>query len=250
MPMPSGDDRPSIHGHLAVAVIAILAWTLAAVAPATAARRQGDRFGLRIGAWPQRRVQGTLANIRFHSDPDTTYAATVDEPSLVLPFLEIYGLFHLGGYWWAEGSVGWSRRSDVEVGGRRLEGLPTDSLARILLGEGKVDFLPLFVGGRAVKEFGARPRPHNIYARGGLSLIFASESPSIVHPRIGRSIYNEGTKGGFGFVVGTGGEYYVADKFGLTADAQYRYAKLNYGDEANLDMSGFWLGAGFTVMTR
>jgi len=213
--------------------------------------RQGDRFGLRLGAWPQRSVNGTLADsIRFHSDPDTTYAATVDEKGFVIPFLEFYGLFHLGGCWWAEGSVGWARRSDVQVDGLRQEGLPTDSLYRILLGGGKVDFLPLFVGARAVHEFGVHPRPHNIYARGGLSLIFASESPDAVHPRVSRTIYSEGTKGGFGFVFGTGGEYYVADKLALTTDLQYRYCKLHYADQADLNMSGFWLGVGLAVMTR
>ncbi|MEW5701897.1 MAG: hypothetical protein AB1792_06680 [Candidatus Zixiibacteriota bacterium] len=228
----------------------VLVSTLATAEPGTAARRQGDRFSLRLGAWPQRDVSGVLGRIDFQAPEDTVYAATVTEDGTVIPFVELSGMFHIRGAWWAEGGIGWSRRSDVQVAGVREDVPATDSLARILLGDGKVDFLPMFVGARAMHDFGAHPRPHNIYARGGLSLIVASESPNVVHPRVGRRIYSEGTKGGFGFLVGVGGEYYVAPKLGLLVDLQYRYAKLHYTDEADFDLSGFWLAVGMTVMTR
>jgi len=234
------------RARVALAVLAL--WAIGI--PAHAAHREPDRLGLRVGAWPQRDVSGTLAAITFRREPDTTYDAVVNERGMTIPFLEFFGLFHLGGIWWAEGSIGWSRRSDVQVDGRRQGVPPTDSLAHILLGEGKVDFIPLFLGARAEHRFGVRPRPHNVYLRGGGSLVIASESPNLIHPRVAKTVYKEGTKGAFGFLLGIGGEYYVADRFALTGDLSYRYASFNYSSNAKLNESTIWLAIGMAVSTR
>ncbi len=223
-----------------------------------AERRQGDRFGMRIGAWPQSDVAGTLASfIQFSNDPDTIYRAVVEEDGHVVPFLELYGLFNIRGMWWGEISAGFSQRTNVQVDGIRVEPpLPPedpkgDSAAnKILLADGRVDFIPLFVGIRGVREVGTSDRPHSIYGRGGISMLIASEQPNAIHPHIGRGIYSEGTKAAFGFLIGAGAEYYLDRRFGLTADIAYRLSDLNYTDDGEYDLSGVWFSAGVALRVR
>ncbi len=238
-------------------VLLVLLCVLLFGGTANAGRRQGDRFGIRVGAWPQQDVSGDLAVIRFHSDPDTLYRAAVDEPGKIVPFFEIYGLFNVKGIWWAEISMGFSQRTGVEVSGIQTapasnpgnpKGDSTEN--RILFGEGRVDFFPMFLGLRAVHDLGHRERPHNIYARGGLSLLIASEQPSLVHPRLKGTAYTEGTKGAFGFLVGGGGEYYFSPRFGLAGDLSYRLSDLNYTKNGNFNLSSLWLSAGVVLHIR
>lgn len=224
---------------------------------AQAAERQGDRFGLRVGAWPQKDVAGELAVIVFNTDPDTIYSATVEEDGHIAPFLELYGLFNVRGFWWVEISAGFSQRTNVQVDGIRLEPpLPPNSpkgdtlASKILLGEGRVDFLPLFLGARAIKDLGTRERPHNVYGRGGISMLIASEQPNLIHPHLGRSVYSEGTKAAFGFLIGGGGEYYFGPRFGLVGDVAYRLSDLDYSNNGNYDLSGFWASLGVTLRVR
>lgn len=241
------------------AVLVALAFALCPLhtTSAHAASRQGDRFGLRVGAWPMPDVSGQLAIIQFSDSLRSIYSATIEEDGYVTPFLEIYGLFNVRGIWWAEISAGFAQRTNVQVDGQRLEPpLPPeapkgDSLAsKILLGEGRVDFLPLFLGVRAIKDIGSAAGPHNIYARGGISMLVASEQPSAIHPHLGRSVYSEGTKAAFGFLIGGGGEYYFGPKFGLVGDIAYRLSDLDYADDGNYDLSGFWASLGVTLRVR
>lgn len=223
---------------------------------ASAQRRQGDRFGIRVGAWPHQDVSGKLKTVVFHLAPDTIYDATVDEPGKIVPFFELYGLFNLKGIWWAEISMGFSQRTGVEVFGVQTEPAPSgdpkgDSTTnRVLFGEGRVDFFPMFLGLRAMHDLGHRDKPHNIYARGGLSLLIASEQPSLIHPRVKGTAYTEGTKGAFGFLVGGGGEYYMSPRFGLTGDVSYRLSDLAYTKDGNFDLSSLWLSAGVVLHIR
>lgn len=240
-----------------IVAIGVLAITGLMTPTADAATRSGDRFGIRVGGWPQNDVSGELAILQFHNDPDTIYRATIEEDGYIAPFLELYGLFNLKGMWWVEISAGFSQRTNVQVDGTRITPplQPTDpkadSLAsKILLGEGRVDFLPLFLGARAVKEMGTVDRPHNIYGRGGFSMLVAAEQPSAVHPRIGRGVYAEGTKAAFGFLIGGGGEYYLNKRFGLVGDVAYRLSDLGYTDDGNFDLSGIWVSAGVTLRVR
>ncbi len=244
--------------NLGLVALATFAVILTATEPADAVVRRGDRFGLRVGAWPQKDISGTLAQfIEFHNNPDTIYRATIEEDGYITPFLELYGLFNLKGIWWVEISAGFSQRTNVQVDGTRLTPplQPTDpkadSLAsKILFGTGRVDFLPLFLGARAVKEIGTEDRPHNLYGRGGISMLVAAEQPSAVHPRIGRGVYSEGTKAAFGFLIGGGGEYYLSNRFGLVGDVAYRLSDLGYTDNGNFDLSGIWVSAGLTIRVR
>jgi hypothetical protein len=225
---------------------------------AEAARRAGDRFGLRVGAWPQNDVSGVLAEfVQFSNDPDTIYRAVIEEDGHVAPFLELYGLFNIRGMWWLEIAAGFSQRTNVQVDGIRVTPpLPPnapkgDSAAtKILLGDGRVDFIPLFVGARAVKELGTSARPHNLYGRGGISMLVASEQPNAIHPHIGRGAYSQGTKAAFGILIGGGGEYYLGRRFGLVGDIAYRLSDLNYTDDGDYDLSGIWASFGATLRIR
>lgn len=248
-----GQRGVRIGRSLLFGVLAVL--TFANVA---SAQRQGDRFGLRVGAWPLQDIAGTLGYIYFSEDPDTLYRAAVEEDGQIAPFLELYGLFQVRSMWWVEIAAGFAQRNDVQVDGIREEPPPTpvdpkeDTIGanKILLGDGRVDFIPLFLGVRAVRELGATAHPHNLYARGGISMLIASEQPSNIHPEIGRSVYTEGTKAAFGFLIGAGGEYYLSRRFGLVGDIAYRLSDLNYSEDGEYDLSGLWASVGVTVRVR
>jgi hypothetical protein len=228
-----------------ILAVLMLSGGLCQVDAAQAGQRLGDRFGLRFGIWPQPSAHGTLNSVPIQPEEiEGLYDAVVDEPSHVAPYLELFGMFHLSKIWWVEGSVGWSRRTDVQV-----QGVKRDGTAQILFGEGNVDFIPVFLGVRAVHHYGSSPRPHNVYARGGPSLVFATESGAVIYPNV-LSLYREGTEGALGFLVAVGGEYYVLDRFAATIDLQYRYAQFNYAEHAHLDQSAFWVGVGVTLNTR
>ncbi|HWO57205.1 MAG TPA: hypothetical protein VNN55_06535 [bacterium] len=247
--------RRGIHIGLAAmaAIIALLACPAAA-----SAQRQGDRFGVRVGAWPQQDIAGSLGYVYFHEDPDTLYRAAVEEDGQIAPFLELYGLFNVKGIWWVEIGAGFAQRNDVQVDGIQEEPpiTPVDpkgdtsQASKILFGDGRVDFIPLFLGARAIHELGTAAHPHNIYARGGISVLIASEQPSNIHPRLGRSVYSEGTKAALGFLIGAGGEYYLSGRFGLVGDIAYRLSDLNYSDDGNFDLSSLWASVGVTLRVR
>lgn len=234
---------------LSCAALIFTMLTLAQVAEAQQ-QRHGDRFGLRVGAWPVPDVAGTLATVGLSGDT-LIYDAVVDEPAQVIPFLELYGLFNLRGIWWVEVSAGFAQRTDVDVKGVRLEPIPAnDTTPEILLGSGRVDLLPLFLGLRAVRTIGGAERPHNLFGRGGVSMLIAAEQPSAVYPSLQGDIYTEGTKAAFGLALGIGGEYYVGRKVGLLADVQYRLADLNYSDNGDYNVSGIWAAVGVTIRVR
>lgn len=248
----------ALRVRFSVVLLTTLLATAASHTDSYAADRQGDRFGIRLGAWPQSDVAGTLAPfIQFTNDPDTIYRATIEEDGQIAPFLELFGLFNLSGMWWVEISAGFSQRTNVQVDGIRVEppvqpNAPKgDSTAsKILLAEGRVDFIPLFLGARAVKDLGKSDHPHNIYGRGGVSMLIAAEQPNAIHPTLDRTIYSEGTKAAFGFLIGGGAEYYLSNKVGLTADVAYRMSDLGYTDDGNFDLSGLWASAGITIRVR
>ena len=231
------------------ALILVSLVILSSAVESAAASRQGDRFGIRVGAWPQSDVAGTLARISLLGGDTLVYDAVVEEKGHMLPFLELYGLFNLHSMWWVELSAGFSQRRDVEVTGYRLNPPPADTAPQILLGQGRVDFIPLFLGIRAVKELGGVSHPHNLYARGGATVLIAADQPSLVSPDV-RGVYTEGTKAAFGFLIGGGGEYYLTDKFGLVGDVAYRLSDLNYTDQGEFDLSGVWISAGVTLRVR
>ena len=231
--------------HLSAITILLCLIAGASLAPDTAMARtrQGDRFGIRGGIWPQSDIIGTFGTRRIYPSGDSL-SIRIDEASRVLPYVEIFGLFHVRGLLWGEGSLGWSGRNDVQVGGFGRGDA-------ILLGDGRVDFFPLFVGARLARPFGGQDLPHNVYARGGASLVFANESPELVQDSVLKyDIYNPGTEGAFGFLLGTGGEYYLNSTIALTADVSYRYTKFSYNRRAKFDLSAIWLGAGITLKTR
>lgn len=212
---------------------------------AGAAKRDGDKFGLRLGLWPQSSFEGTLGRLIITIDGQLdTLDVRINEPSFKAPFLEFYGLFHLKGPWWLEGSVGWSGRWNVEV-----RGDPPPPGESILLGEGWVVIIPLSAGLRARHTLGSRNTPHSIYGRALLSLIFANESPNLTHPSTSR-VYSPGSEGAPGFLFGAGGEFYFTRQFAVTADASYRYVKFSYGPEADFDLSGVWFSVGIQLSTR
>lgn len=224
--------------------LGVLACAVVFTGSAAARNRQGDRFGFRGGIWPQSDIVGTFGNRRIYPTSDSV-SIRIDEEARILPFFEAYAMFNLGGPWWAEGSIGWSGRNDVQVSGHQRGEIP------ILLGNGRVDFFPMFLGIRAVKTIGAEARPHNIYVRGGGSVVFANESPDLVQDSILKyGLYTSGTEGAFGFLAGIGAEYYVSPTLALTVDASYRYMKYSYAREAKFDLSAFWLSAGITIKTR
>jgi len=208
-----------------------------------ARERKGDRFGIRAGIWPQSDIVGTFGTRRIYPDGDSLNIR-IDEEAQALPFFEVFGMFHIKNAWWAEGSIGWAGRNDVQVGGFGRGDA-------VLLGNGRVDFFPMFVGLRGVKTLGIEERPHNLYLRGGGSLVFANESPDLVQDSVLKyGIYNSGTEGAFGFLIGGGGEYYVDPTIAFNADISYRYTKYSYGRQAKFDLSAFWLAAGITIKTR
>lgn len=207
---------------------------------------RGDRFTLRGGIWPQRAVNAIFGSVRTSPTDTTHFQARLSEKSALAPFIEFQGLFHLRNYWWAEGSLGWSGRSDVDVAGFAPEDKDT-----ILLGIGRIDFFPMFAGVRAVREFGNVNAPHNVYARAGLSILIANESPSHVHDTLMKyQFYDPASKLALGFAVGTGIEIHYLRNFFLVADVAYRHAKFNYAERAKIDLSGFWLSAGITLRTH
>jgi hypothetical protein len=108
----------------------------------------------------------------------------------------------------------------------------------------------MFLGVRAMHDLRHREKPHNIYARGGLSVLIASEQPSILYPDVKGKVYTEGTKGAIGFLLGGGGEYYFSPRFGLTGDLSYRLSDLNYTKNGDFDLSSLWLSAGVVLHIR
>ena len=96
--------------------------------------RQGDRFGIRGGIWPQSDIIGTFGARRIYPAGDTL-SIQINEEARIIPFVEAYAMFHINGAWWAEGSIGWAGRNDVQVNGHARGEIP------ILLGSGRV-FLP------------------------------------------------------------------------------------------------------------
>jgi hypothetical protein len=225
-------------------VILFTVGTLARPDESCAQSRTGDRFCLRGGIWPQRAVSGVLGVVRLSQADTTHYEARLAEKAALAPFVELQGLFHLRGCWWAEGDFGWAGRRDIDV-----NYLYKDTVK--LLGIGRIDFFPMFAGIRAIKEWGNQKAPNNIYARGGLSIVIASESPSRVHDTLTKyHFYDPGSKMAFGFAVGTGAEFHYYKSFSIVADIQYRYVRFNYGSRARFDLSGFWLSAGLALNGR
>jgi hypothetical protein len=119
----------------------------------------------------------------------------------------------------------------------------------IPFGEGRVDFFPFFLGVRAIRDLGSQELPHNLYVRGGLSVLIASEQPSFILADV-RPVYSAGTKAAFGFLIGGGGEYYLGRRFGIIGDVVYRMSDLNYTDDGDFDLSGFWVSTGLTIRVR
>jgi hypothetical protein len=219
--------------------------------------RRGDRFGLRGGIWPQPSVDGVLGrglDVRVVSgEPGDPFRDTLEvevdaefsEPAEIRPFVELYGYMHLGGMWWAEAALGWANRQDVQVYGKT----ESDTL-RPLLGQGQVVFIPISIGVRAVKDIGPRQKPHNIYARAALSLIFANESVSEdIHPDVS-GFYGPGSKGAPGALLAVGGEFYFRPKYAVTVDASARYSKFNYAQDAEVDLSAVWVSVGLLWNSR
>jgi len=191
-------------------------------------------------------LDGSLGTRRFWISADEPLNARVIESSQIAPFVEAFGLFAIRKSLWLEGALGYSQRRDVQVYGVKLDG---DSA--ILLGEGRIDFFPVFIGLRAVKPIGNLESGHNVYARLGGSVVFANESPSYVLDSVSfYGLYSSGTEAAFGFAAGAGAEYYVARRTGITLDAQYRYSKFSYGRSSKFDLSAFWLGVGIVYRTR
>lgn len=208
--------------------------------------RGGDRFGLRGGIWPQAELDGSLGQRRFWPSTNEVRDARINEPSVVAPFFEGFALFNIQNSLWAEGAIGYSQRRDIEVGG-----VPSDGDSVLFLGRGRIDLFPVFVGLRLIQPVGSPESGHNVYARGGGSIIFANESPEIIQDSVSfYGLYSSGTEAAFGFAVGAGAEYYVARRTGITLDAQYRYSKFSYGRSSEFDLSAFWFGAGIVYRTR
>jgi len=226
---------PAILGTMGIATAPIGCWAQAG---------EGDRFCIRGGIWPQRSMSGIFGSTRLSPNDTTRYEARLAEKAAIAPIVELQGLFHIRGVWWAEGDFGWSGRGDIDVGGYSA----SDT---VLLGIGRIDFFPMFAGIRAVKELGTGKIPPNVYARGGLSIVIANESPSRVHDTLMKyNIYDPGSKAAFGFAVGVGGEIRYLGNVSLVADIQYRYVKFHYARRATIDLSGFWFSAGFAIRTR
>jgi hypothetical protein len=233
----------SIRIHTLTVLACALAVTVCLPSDAAARGRERDRFGLRLGIWPQPEISGSFGQRAIYDDNPTPYNVRIDEESRILPFIELFGLFHLGDRWWLEGSIGWTGRNDVNV----------DAVAgadEFLVGAGRVDFFPMFAGIRAIEQLGGRDKPHNIYARAGGSLMFASESAELIDPDLRYGLYAPGTEGAFGFLVGAGGEFYTTPGFALTADVAYRYSKFSYARRAEFDLSTIWMAAGAVLRLR
>ncbi|MBD3298186.1 MAG: outer membrane beta-barrel protein [candidate division Zixibacteria bacterium] len=213
---------------------------------ADAQYHQRDRFGLRGGIWPHTAIEGSLGERDYASPRQEVYIldARVDEPASIVPFVEVYGLFHLKNRWWLEGSAGWAGRGGLEVGGFGAE----DS---ILLGRGRIDFFPLFAGMRYIRPLNPDGNPHNVYARAGGSVVFANEGADLLQDSITTyGIYSPGTEAAFGFLVGGGGEFYFTRKFGVLLDATYRYTNFKYARDAEFNLSNIWLSLGLIFRSR
>lgn len=237
--------RAPWHSRCVPAFFTLLIVTLAAE-ESVAQRHEGDRFGVRGGIWPQKSVEGSLGRRRFWPTTNDSLDARVNEPSVIAPYGEAFALFHLRGNWWVEGALGYSQRREVEVVGVAPSG---DS--SLLLGRGRIDFFPVFAGFRLLKPLGGTPAGPAVYARAGGSIVFANESPEIIQDSVSfYGIYSSGTEAAFGFAVGAGAEYFIGRRTGVTLDAQYRYAKFQYGRSPKFDLSAFWLGAGLIYRTR
>ena len=242
----------SVWRFAATIVMAVALWFMVAAPSAFAQTtssqakgKAGDRFGIRGGIWPQKAISGSLGERAYSPrNSDYRFDARINEDATIAPFVEVYGLFNLKKRLWLEASVGWAGHSKIDVGGFNA----TDS---ILLGQGRVDFFPLFAGLRYSKQFGPVAHPHNVYARAGGSLVFANESPDLVQDSVNKyGIYSPGTEGAFGFLIGGGTEFYVTRTFGFILDVNYRYTHFNYAREAKFDLSNIWLALGATIRTH
>jgi hypothetical protein len=224
--------------------------------------REGDRFSLRGGIWPQKAITGSLGRTPI-TPQGPKYDARLNERATIAPFVELTGLFHIRNFWWAEGDLGWSGRLNIDVVGK-----PVDSVSGshdLKFGTGRVDFFPLFAGVRAVHNFGEGRSAPSVYARTGLSIIIANESPSapvldtlvnhnqvvLVMDSLGKyGLYAPGSKAALGFAVGVGGEFHYYKNFSAVIDIQYRYARFDYAREAKINLSGIWLSIGLAISTR
>ncbi|MBI3872123.1 MAG: hypothetical protein HY304_03485 [candidate division Zixibacteria bacterium] len=250
-------ESPIPHRHrsnrtwITAAALTVFVWG-SGFSSAWGAHRQGDRFGLRGGIWTQGEAAGVLGRFSFTKEPpDSTYLAVVGAPAAAAPIIEVYGLFDLSRPLWAEISVGWSQRRNVSAIAVLEKSISDSNLYGGPLGFGRVDFIPMSFGLRAIREHGTKDRPHNLYLRGGISMIFATESPLVVNDRIQRGhLYEEGTKGSFGLLLGAGVEHYIGPKFGLVADIAYHFNKFRYSRYANFNLSAFWFTVGITTRVR
>ncbi|MBI5868467.1 MAG: outer membrane beta-barrel protein [candidate division Zixibacteria bacterium] len=246
-PIPSVRPNPGVASRrFLLLAILTLAGILGSSSGCWASPTKGDRFSLRGGIWPHRAISAIFGSVRLSPADTTHYQARLAKPASIAPFIEIQGLFHIRNSWWAEGDLGWSGRRDVDVAGFAPEDKDT-----VLLGIGRIDFFPIFAGVRAMHEFGNIDAPHNIYARAGLSMVIANESPSHVHDTLMKyHFYDPGSKLALGFAVGTGVEVHYLGNFFLVADVAYRYTKFDYANRGKIDLSGFWISAGITLRTH
>ncbi|GAB4319983.1 MAG: hypothetical protein Kow0074_09930 [Candidatus Zixiibacteriota bacterium] len=231
-----------------LAGLCVAVTTLVALASSSvqAQYHQRDRFGVRGGIWPHKAIEGSLGKRDYASPPQEEYIldARIDEPASIVPWVEIYGLFHVRNSWWLEGAIGWAGRGGLEVGGFGEE----DS---ILLGRGRIDFFPLFAGMRYIKPLNPDGNPHNIYARAGGSIVFANESADLLQDTVTTyGIYSPGTEAAFGFLIGGGGEFYFSRRLGVLLDATYRYTDFRYARDAKFNLSNIWLGIGVILRSR
>lgn len=215
-----------------------------------AAKRQGDRFGLRFGAWPQDEVAGELGKFTF-TDSDSVRTAVVGAPSSSGLIVEGFILFSIHENLWFEGSLAWMRRRNVSVLGVLDRSINDKAPDIDLLGFGRVDFIPAFVGARYSKTVGQSTKPHNVYGRAGISLVFASESPEIVYDRVRElNLYSEGSEGSLGLLVGAGGDYAITPKVAFVLDLSYRFNKFKYSRNGAFDISGPVVMIGLCFRTR
>jgi hypothetical protein len=236
-----------VRQHRLLAVMSIALVGLVAPTASGSGVHEADRFAIRGGIWPHKAVSGSLGHTQITLN-GPSYDARVEQKKAIAPFIELTGLFHIRRFWWAEGDFGWSTRTNISVGGVLPD---VDSV--LLIGRGRVDFFPLFVGVRAIRTLGTGRSPHNIYARAGLSIVFASESPGpsgALDSLQKYNVYDPGTEAAFGFAVGLGGEVHYYKSVAVVADVQFRYVRFNYGPEAKFDLSGVWFSLGFSYQTR
>jgi hypothetical protein len=239
-------DAASLRLLCLLAALSTIVSTLMPVV-SRADEHPGDRFAIRAGIWPQKALSGSLGNTQI-TPGGQVYDLRIEEKRTTSPVIEISGLFHIRRFWWAEGDLGWSTRTRVHVGGVRPN---VDSI--LLVAEGRVDFFPIFLGVRAVRTLGSYQSPHNVYARAGVSIVFAAESPgpSGALDSLRKYLnYEPATKAAFGFAAGIGGEVYYLGNIAAVADVQVRYVRFNYASKAKFDLSGVWFTLGFGYKTR